>query len=147
MITIDIIETKLWLNRAFYADKKVKALEMRLKQCRERAQSVSVCYEDNDTGLSKSSKNGTENAYMRLAEISLKLSQQIEELLDVTDEISEAIAKLQNDDLEAVLIHRYILFHTIEQTAELMHYSVRTVKNKQKEAVEKIAPFCLVLPS
>lgn len=141
------LETKQWLNRGFYADKKIKALEMRVKQCRERAQSVSVCYEGNDSGTSGGAKNGTENAYMRLAEISLKLSQQIEELLDVTDEISEAIAKLQNDDLEAVLIHRYILFHTIEQTAELMHYSVRTVKNKQKEAVEKIAPFCLALPS
>lgn len=40
-------EIKAWLNRAFYADKKVKAVEMLVQQCRERAQGLSVCYECN----------------------------------------------------------------------------------------------------
>ena len=33
-------EVKRWLKRAFYADEKVKVLEMQLKQCRERAEVV-----------------------------------------------------------------------------------------------------------
>lgn len=41
-------EIKAWLNRAFYADKKVKAVEMLVQQCRERAQGLSVCYECNE---------------------------------------------------------------------------------------------------
>lgn len=143
---MDVLEVKHWLNRAFYADKKVKALEMRVKQCRERAQSVSICYEGNNSGASGNAKNGTENAYMRLVDMEHTLRQEMDKLLNVSDEIDEAIKRLDNTDLETVLIHRYLLFHTIEQTAEYMHYSVRAVKNKQKEAVEKIAPFCLVLP-
>lgn len=143
MITAKEREVKHWLNRAFYADKKVKALEMRLRQCRERAESVSACCEGNDKGKCSGSKNGTEDALMKLVDTEQKLQRQIFELLDISDEISEAISKLEDDDLETVLIHRYILFHTIEETAEIMNYSPRTVRDKQKKAIEKI---CLVLP-
>ena len=38
----------------------------------------------------------------------------------------------------------HYLFHTIEQTAELMNYSVSTVKRKQSEAIRKLIPFELV---
>lgn len=41
------LEVKAWLNRAFYADKKVKALEMLVEKRREQATSVLVCYECN----------------------------------------------------------------------------------------------------
>lgn len=136
-------EIKAWLNRAFYADKKVKAVEMLVQQCRERAESVSVCYECNDKGKSTGFKSGTENALIRLADMEQKLQRQIYELISTADEVSDAIALLNDNDLETVLIHRYILFHTIEETAELMHYSPRTVRDKQKKAIEKL---CLLLP-
>lgn len=132
-----------WLNRAFYADKKVKALESCVRQCRERTESITVCYEGKDTGSSGSRKNGTEDALIRLADREQKLRDQITERETITDEILDAISKIGEDDLEAVLIHRYILFHTIEETAEMMHYSPRTVRDKQKRAIEKL---CLLLP-
>lgn len=137
-MTLEQLEIKHWLNRAFYADKKIKVLKMRVEQCRERAQSVSICWEGNDKGKSDGSKNGTENALMRLADTEMKLTQQIIELLDITDEISEAISKLNDNDLETVLIHRYILFHTVEETAELMNYSVRATQYKCNKAIEKL---------
>lgn len=143
-MTLREIELKSWLNRAFYADKKVKALEMRIEQCRERAEGVSICYEGNDKGKSSGSKNNIEEVLIRLADTELKLKNQIFELLDITDEISEAISKLEDDDLETVLIHRYILFHTIEETAEIMNYSPETIKRKQRKAIEKLTPFDLV---
>ncbi len=136
-------EIKAWLNRAFYADKKVKAVEMLVQQCRERAQGLSVCYECNDKGKSTVSQNGTENALIKLADMERKLQRQIYELIGTADEVSNAIALLDDDDLETVLIHRYILFHTVEETAEIMHYSPRTIRVKQKKAIEKL---CLLLP-
>lgn len=134
---------KKWLNRAFYADKKVKAIEMLVQQCRERAESISACYECNDKGKSTGFKNGTENALIKLADTEQKLQRQLSELVGISDEISDAVSKLDDNDLETVLIHRYILFHTIEETAELMHYSPRTVRDKQRTAIEKL---CLLLP-
>lgn len=132
------LDIKYWLNRAFYADKKIKALEMFLRQCRERAESVSVCCEGNDKGKCSSSKNGTEDAFIKLVDTEQKLQRQIFELLDITNEISEAISKLKDDDLETVLIHRYILFHTIEEAAEMMNYSTETVRRKTNKAIRKL---------
>lgn len=137
------LEIKHWLNRAFYADKKVKALEILLKQHRERAEGFAVCCECNDKGKSSGRKNSTEDALIRLADIEQKLQQQIAELSGITAEIVDAVSKLCDNDLETVLIHRYLLFHTVEETAELMNYSPRTVRDKQKKAIEKL---CLLLP-
>lgn len=132
------LEIKHWLNRAFYADKKVKALKMLLKQCRERAEGAAVCYDGNDKGKSSSSENSTENALIDLADTERKLKQQINELDGIEDEIAEAISKLGDDDLETVLIHRYLLFHTVAKTAEMLNYDPRTVRRKQAEAIEKL---------
>lgn len=137
------LEIKHWLNRAFYADKKVKVLEMLLKQCRERAEGAAVCYEGNDKGKSSGSENSTENALIKLVDTEHKLQQQITGLASISGEIFDAISKINDDDLETVLIHRFLLFHTVEETAEIMNYSPRTVRDKQKKAIEKL---CLLLP-
>ena len=137
-MTTQELETRHWLNRAFYADKKAKALEMLVRQCRERAEGLSRCSEGNDKGRSDSAENGTENALMKLAEMERKADEQKAEAVNVSAEIQGTISKLHDDDLEAVLIHRYILFHTIEQTAEMMNYHPNTVKSKVKKAVQKL---------
>ena len=139
-MTIKELEIKRWLNRAFYADKKAKALEMLVAQCRARAEGLSHCGEGNDTGKSSSRENGTENALMKLADMEQKAETQKVEAVNVSEEIQKAIAELHDDDLEAVLIHRYILFHTIEQTAEFLNYHPNTVKSKVKKALQKICP-------
>lgn len=137
-MTTQELETRHWLNRAFYADKKAKALDMLVRQCRERAEGLSRCSEGNDKGRSDSAENGTENALMKLAEMERKAGEQKAEAVNASAEIQEAISALHDDDLEAVLIHRYILFHTIEQTAEIMNYHPNTVKSKVKKAVQKL---------
>jgi DNA-directed RNA polymerase specialized sigma24 family protein len=132
------LTTRHWLNRAFYADKKAKALEMLVRQCRERAEGLSRCSEGNDKGRSDGAENGTENALMKLAEMERKADAQRIEAVNVSAEIQTIISGLHDDDLEAVLIHRYILFHTIEQTAEIMSYHPNTVKSKVKKAIQKL---------
>lgn len=92
----------------------------------------------NDKGKSSGCKNGTEDALIRLADTEHKLQRQIIELAAVSDEIFDAISKINDDDLETVLIHRYILFHTIEETAEIMNYSTETVRRKTNKAIRKL---------
>lgn len=137
-MTPEEIKVKNWLNRAFYAEKKVKALDMLVRQCSVRAERLSRCGEENYTGKSDTVLNGTENAFMKLADIEHKYSEQKKELENTFGEISEAIALLHDDELEAVLIHRYLLFHTIEQTAEFMHYSIRATQYKHKKSIQKL---------
>ncbi|MBP5432324.1 sigma factor-like helix-turn-helix DNA-binding protein, partial [Ruminococcus sp.] len=114
------------------------ALDMLVRQCRERAEGLSRCSEGNDKGKSDSTENGTENALMKLSEMELQAELQKAAAVQISSEIHEAISTLHDDDLEAVLLHRYILFHTIEQTAEMMSYHPNTVKSKVKKAIQKL---------
>ena len=131
-------EIRHWLNRAFYADKKIKALDALIQRHTERAQGLSVCSEGSIRGRSDTAENGTENALMRLAELEEKASAQRADAVGEIERVQSAIALLNDADLEAVLIHRYLLFETIEQTAESMHYHPNTVKGKVKKALQKL---------
>ena len=111
---------------------------MLVRQCRERAEGLSRCSVGNDKGKSDSAENGTENALMKLAEMERKADEQKVEAVETLSQIQDAFAQLHDDDLEAVLIHRYILFQTIEQTAEIMNYHPNTVKCKIKKAIQKL---------
>lgn len=147
LTTIEELDMRKWLNRAFYADKKAKALGMLVQQCRERAEGLSRASEGNDKGKSDGTENGTENALIKLAEMERKADEQKAEAVNVSAEIQDAITNLHDDDLESILIHRYLLFHTIEETAQLLNYDPRTVKRKTKAAVEKLSPNVLVCPN
>ena len=133
------LDARYWLNRAFYAEKKAKAIDALLQQCRERAQRLSSS--TSDEGIRTNAQNSTENALMKLADIEEKAMELRSECAYTSAEILNAILQLHDADLETVLINRYILFYTIEKTAEVMNYAPRTVRLKQKQAIEKLCPF------
>lgn len=132
------IKVKNWLNRAFYADKKFKALDMLLRASTMHAEGLDWVKQYNYTGKSDTRLNSTENAFLKLADIERKYNEQKQELIKTFNEISENISLLNDNELETILIHRYLLFHTIEQTAELMNYSPETVRRKTNKAIEKL---------
>lgn len=140
MTTEDI---KFWLKRAFYANKKIQALDALVKQCRERVDGLSAKFEHNDKAKSDTRLNGTENAFINLADVEYRYNEQKQELLKVSEEISDTITLLHDYELETVLIYRYLLFYTIEQTAELMNYSPKSIRLKTKKAIEKL---CELIP-
>lgn len=66
------------------------------------------------------------------------IESEIISLRDKQRTIRELISSLHDDDLEAVLIFRYIVHNTEEQTAEKLNYAPRTVQEKIKKAVKKL---------
>ena len=137
-MTPEEIKVKNWLNRAFYADKKIKALDMLLKASKMHAEGLDGVRQYNYTGKSDTRLNGTENAFLKLSDIERKYNEQKQELIKTFNEISENIRLLNDNELETILIHRYLLFHTIEQTAEFLNYSPETVRRKTNKAIEKL---------
>lgn len=127
-----------WLNRAFRAEKKAQALQMLVQQRRENATGLVRVSEGNDKGKSDTSKNGTENSLIQLVDVEEKFQKCKAEAEKVTEEIFKAISSLNDDELEAVLINRYLNYMTIEDTAEFMGYGVTTIKRKIKEAISKM---------
>ena len=139
-MTIEHLEKIAWLNRAFYAEKKVKALESIRKRDRERTQQITANYEGNDKGKSDGRKNGVEEALMMLAESNEKYDNALHDYSVLRREIESAIENLHDDELETIFMYRYLDYKTMEQIAELMNYNERTIIRKHKAGIEKLSP-------
>lgn len=90
------------------------------------------------SGKSDTRCNSTEKSMLRLAETIERFETQKTKLADTLSSVSTLIAQLDDAELEAVLIHRYLLFHTVEQTASAMNYHVNSIKKKEKKAIAKV---------
>lgn len=128
-------EMRNYLEGHFYASKKIKALEAERRQLRMNAQGGAISFEGNNAS---SKSNGTESNLMRLADEEKEIDEQIVKLKKEQKKVRQLIAELHDNDLEAVLIYRYILHHTIEESAEQLNYHPNTVKEKIKRAVTKL---------
>lgn len=134
-------EMKHWLKRGFYAQKRAEVLKDIIANIREQAQNLSRSMTDNAPVSDAGASDRTEQALMELAEMESRYIIEQCRLAGIKAEITATIAMLKNDDLQAVLESRYLLMRTAEQTAEALHYDVRTVRYKQKRAVEKLCEF------
>ena len=83
---------------------------------------------------------------MKLAEMERKADEQKNEAVNASAEIQKAIEKLNDFDLEAVMIHRYLLFHTDKETADIMNYDERTIRRKRDKAIKKLSGCALECP-
>ena len=135
---------RTWLMRAFHAEKKAKAFDMLAERCREKAQRLAR--DGIGTGRNDSYENLTEMALAKLADMKRAAEVHRAEAVMLADEIRKAVSELHDDVLETVLIHRFVLFHTVEETAELLGCSAKTVKRKTLMAISKMSlnvPFIL----
>lgn len=137
-MTLEQMETSAWLNRAFYKDKKVRALRSLLERDRARAQGLTVNYVGADKGRSDSRENGVEAAMQICAETSEAYDKALCEYNAMRREVSQVINGMRDDELEALLTYRYLEGLPMEEIAERMHYSVRSVKYKHKQALDKV---------
>ena len=129
------VQMKNFLEGHFYASKKIKALEAERKQLRLSAQGGAVGYE----GVSSATRqNSTERNLISLADEEQKIDDEIARLRESQQKVRRTIDLLHDDDLEAVLIFRYIIHNTEEQTAEKLNYAPRTVQEKIKKAIKKL---------
>ena len=137
-MTTEQLETVNFLNRAFHLNNKIKALE----SIKDSNKFLSATNYERDGSSSGKNENGTENKMMK----SLELSERIESdkliLQEIVREIYNLISNVENDEEYTILTYRYLCYMTIEQIAEAMSYSIRSVQNKHKKAITNIALIC-----
>lgn len=138
-MTLEQMETSAWLNRAFYKDKKVRALRSLLERDRARAQGLSVNYEGAGKGRSDSRENGVETALQICAETSEAYDKALCEYDTIRREESQVINRLHDDVLEALLTYRYLEGLPMEEIAERMHYSYRHTIRLHKRALQLVS--------
>lgn len=68
-----------------------------------------------------------------------EILEEIENLRAKQKAVRLAISKLENPDLEAVMIMRYINHYTESETADALHYAHRTVQEKVRKGIKKLS--------
>lgn len=136
-MTEEQIEKKEWLNRAKYTENALNALERLREKKRSIAIACGINYE-NDGSQSGGGKNGTEIKLMDLAEVEEKIRNAKNELCETYNEVERAINAVDSTELRTVLINHYLNYMSWERTASEMGYSLRSVKYKHLEALDRI---------
>ncbi|MDE6708458.1 MAG: hypothetical protein K2K06_10545, partial [Oscillospiraceae bacterium] len=62
----------------------------------------------------------------------------IKELLNIREEIQDAIFQVCDDILGTILTRHYLLYETIDTIAEEMHYDRRSIQRKHLKALDNI---------
>lgn len=134
-MTAEQIERIRWLNRAFHAEKAAKAWLAKLERDRSLAERISRGL---SSGSGGASGNSTEDALIRLADTERETQQRLRELAAIREEITQAVAAVEDYDMQAILVRHYLAYETFEVIAERMHYSERSIKYKHKAALDKV---------
>lgn len=138
-MTAEQIERIRWLNRAFHAEKAAKAWLAKLE--RDRSLAERITHGAGSSGGTPSG-NSTEDALIRLATTEQETQQRLRELAAIREEITQAIAAVDDYDMQAILVRHYLAYETFEMIAEKMHYDLRTIQRKHKRALEQVVIEC-----
>ncbi len=123
-----------WLNRAFHAEKNYKAWLVKLERDRNIAERLA-----HGESLGKSSgSNSTETALIQLADTEQRTWRRLQELVQIREEITNAIKAVPDLDMQTILVRHYLAYETFEQIADKMHYSVITIRRKHKSALDEV---------
>ena len=133
-MTEEQTEKIAWLNRAFHAEKAAMAWRAKLERDRSLAERISRTGDGTGSGQ----ENSTEDALIRLAQTEAETRERLRELINIREEISTAIRKVDDPDMQAILVRHYLAYETFEQIADKMHYDERTIRRKHKKAIDKI---------
>lgn len=123
-----------YLNQARHLQKKIQALK-HLKQDNKMLSGMSY---ENTGAKNCNNYNNTECKMFRIVDMSIKIDEEIQRLERLTDEIFTVICNLDDDELETILIYRFLQFMTIGNIAKEMHYDEKTVSRKLHKAIDKI---------
>lgn len=126
------------LSKAFYLNKNIDALKLVLQMNKSLAEKCTANYNNNGASKSISDKNGQEDIIHQIIDLSNKINEQINEMIKSRNEIADLINKSKVAEHLAILSRRYLLYQTMEQIADEMYYSSKTIQRKHKSAIEEL---------
>lgn len=128
------MKAKETLQQVRKAEDQAEYLMMQIERMRSQASGASVC--DPVNGLiGGETEYEMEDAVIGVVEAEEKLNGVLERLFNLRFEMMEKIQKIPDGLLQMILIHRYLLYRTWDEIAEILQYSTRHVLRKHSEAL------------
>jgi hypothetical protein len=127
------------LKDLLYIDKLINAKNSELDNLRELAYSLPSQFGnvDNIPNSQSPTTSRTEHFAVKIADLELEISREIQALLEEKQELREKIESMPNLLLRTVLIERYLNFKKWEQIAVDMNYDYAYIQRLHKKALEE----------
>jgi len=134
---MDINDIKLYLNQAFYLDRQVNSLIKVKEETVSLAQRCTANYDS--IGTTNASKtNRQENIYIKIADQSKQIDEQIDKLVDIRNEIEQLINTVSDTDGQSILRMRYLAYMPMTDIADIMGCDRRTIYRKYNKSIEEL---------
>ena len=131
------MNAKEYLEQAYRLDQEINEKLEQLERHRALAQKVTASY----AGVYVShTRNNTslEDTIVRMIEAEEAMNRKIDELINLKIEIAETINQVRNENYRLILEMRYLGFHTWEEIADTLHYTVRWVRKMHARALDVV---------
>ena len=132
-----INDIKLYLNQAFFLDKQINSLIKVKEETVSLAQRCTANY-NNDGGSNSSKTNSQEMLYIKIADQSTQIDQQIDKLVDIRNEIEQLINTVKDTDGQSILRMRYLAYMSMADIADIMGCTRVTVYRKFNNAISEL---------
>ena len=121
---------KRFLEQVLYYDRRVEALLERVERSRARLERVTAIY-----GGSRGGKGDWTDIVAAVVEDDRRLNEEIDRLVDVKEQVRQAIGKLEQTEMAVVLEFRYLRGLSWVQIADRMHIDRRTALRLHVQAL------------
>ena len=126
-----------FLSRAYRLELQVQSKTQQIADLRAMASHVSA-FMGNEPVSHTRDVTGMQITVAKIIEEEARLNQEIDQLVDAKQEISEVIAQVQDVNLRLILEKRYLLFEYWEKIAVDLGYTTRWVKERHKMALRVV---------
>lgn len=123
-----------YLNQVKHLKIKIKAL----KELKEDKKTLTGVSYENTGAKNFSNSNNTECKMVGIVDMSIRIDEEIQRLENLVNEIFKKIRNLNDDELEALLIARFLSSKPIKRIAKDFECSEESVKKKIHIAINKI---------
>lgn len=138
MNTEDKKDPREILRRTLHIDQEIKTLQQEQKQLEESLSSLQSFDYQKPIVQSSGGRGSVEALVIQVADGKDRIARQIIQLISAKDAARELIARLPEGQEHDVLVQRYILLHSWEQTAVELGYSYRHVIRLHGEALRQL---------
>lgn len=136
---------KAYLSRYLNLQLKCRTLEDAIRDLRERAESITINLDPNKVQSSSKIHDPIAEAAASIADTERLLAEARAESEVTMNRITQAILTVPNDQLQTLLVLRYIKGLSWEAIAEEMSYSIRQIYNLHGVALNLVNKDCIEL--
>ena len=133
----DRVTAKEFLDQARKADMAVNSKFEQVQRLRELASHTTAAYGGEVVSHSLN-VDTMSNAVMRIMDAEQRLDDEIDHMLVVKEQVQAVISRVDNFEQRILLEHRYLNYHSWEEIAIEMNYSLRWVYKQHGAALQVV---------